>query len=153
MLTFYAEPMREAYRGLLRFALEISATFSLVTRHDMKANRDHERCLDDLRPFLLEERKVKEWPGTRIHGTATLRLYKADSEALETLYGAVRGLYRWVQPTRPEDLAFYDSRGRCWLETTAHEHTGFVDDSLIDPKRLTMSAPGIDLRPYRTRST
>src|SRR5262245_53963253 len=111
--------MHEAYRGLLRFALTHSATFSLVTRHDLKTNSAHDRCLDDLRPFLLDEREVSEWPGTQIDGTATLRRYKAVPAALEALYGAVKGLYRWVQPARPEDLAFYDAQGRCWLESTA----------------------------------
>jgi hypothetical protein len=150
MLTFHAEPMREAYRGLLQFALASSATFSLVTQHDMKANRDHDRCLDDLRSFLLEEREVSAWPGTQIDGTATLRRFEASPDALETLFSAVRGLYGWVQPSRPEDLAFYDSQGRCWLESTAHEHMGFVDDALVDVKSLSRMAPGIDLRPYRT---
>jgi hypothetical protein len=152
VLTFHAEPMREAYRGLLQFALTHSATFSLVTRHDMKTRQSHDQCLNQLRPLLLDEQDVREWPGTRIDGTATLRRYKADLLALEPLCGAVKGLYRWVQPDHPEDLAFYDSQGRCWLETTAHEHLAFVDDTLVDVKGLVKAAPGIDLRAYQTQS-
>jgi hypothetical protein len=75
VLTFHAEPMREAYRGLLQFALTHSAAFSLVTRHDMKTRQSQDQCLDQLRPFLLDERDVREWPGTRIDGMATLVTY------------------------------------------------------------------------------
>jgi len=152
MLTFHAEPMREAYRGLPQFALTSSAAFSLVTRHDMKTRQSHDQCLDQLRPFLLDERDVREWPGTRIDGTATMRRYKADPAALEPLYGAVKGVYRWVQPDHPEDLAFYDSERRCWLETTAHEHMAFVDERLVDVEGLVETVPGIDLRSFRTGS-
>jgi hypothetical protein len=140
---FHAEPMREAYRGLLRFALMQSAAFSLVTRRDLKAGDSHNRCLDELRPFLLDERVVD--------GVATLRRYRADPGAIETLFGAVRGLYGWVQPKHPEDLAFYDSEGRCWLETVAHEHMGFVNETIVDVNSLVRMAPGLDLRPYQDR--
>jgi hypothetical protein len=143
----HAEPMHDAYRGLLRFALEHSASFSLVTRHDMKSKDSHNRCLDALRVFLLDEREVSEWPGTRITGLATLRRYKADSAAFETLFQEVRGLYGWVQRNHPEDLAFYDPKGRCWLQTTAHESMAFVDETLVDVNVLRRMAPGLDLRP------
>jgi len=148
VLSFHAEPMNEAYRGLLQFALAHSATFTLVTRHDLKTRKSHNQCLENLQPFLLEEREVCEWPGTRlINGTATLRRYKAVPDAFEPLYGAGKGLYQWVQPDLPEDLAFYDSQGRCWLESTAHEKMAFVDDRLIHLKSLSRTAPGVDLRP------
>jgi len=70
MLTFHAEPMREAYRGLLQFALTNSAAFSLVTRHDMKTRQSHDQCLDQLRPFLLDERDETFASGPELESTA-----------------------------------------------------------------------------------
>jgi hypothetical protein len=143
-----SEPKGESYDALVKFALSLGGTFSLVTRRKpLGANADHDDVLERLRPFLIEEKKVKSWPGGRSgRGLATLRRYRCDRAARAVLVEAVVGLYGWVQPSRPEDLAFYDTRGRCWLETTTHEGEAYVHDDLVAGTSLQRAVPQLALR-------
>lgn len=153
MLEIVHEPRGATYEALIRFALSLRGTFSLVTRgKPLGANAEHDHVLDRLRPFLIEEMKVKKWPGTRIHGgTAVLHRYRGEPAALTVLVDTVGGLYDWVQVRRPEDLAFYDTEGRCWLETTTHEGDAFIHDELIDVTRLQKAVPQLTLRSFPPR--
>ena len=150
MLTIVGEPRGPTYEALIKFALSLRGTFSLVTRgKPMGANAEHDQVLGCLHPLLIEEKKVKEWPGNRIgRGTAMLRRYRSEQAALAVLAGAVVGLYGWVQASRPEDLAFYDAKGRCWFETTTHEEEAYVHDDLVDVASLQKAVPQLVLRPY-----
>jgi hypothetical protein len=154
MLKIVDEPRGATYEALIRFALSLRGTFSLVTRgKPMGANAEHDHVLERLHPFLIDERKVKKWPGNRIRGgTAVLHRYRSEQAALTVLVDAVSGLYDWVQVRRPEDLAFYDTEGRCWLETTTHEGYAFIHDELIDVARLHKAVPQLTLRLYPLRN-
>jgi hypothetical protein len=154
MLKIVEEPRGATYEALIRFALSLRGTFSLVTRgKPMGANAEHDQVLGLLHPFLIEETKVKTWPGNKIgRGTAVLRSYRAEQAAHTVLVEAVGGLFDWVQARRPEDLAFYDTKGRCWLETTTHEGDAFIHDELVvDVSRLQKAVPQLTLRPYPPR--
>lgn len=150
MLMIVREPEGETYDALVKFALSLGGTFSLVTRRKpLGANAEHDDVLERLRPFLIDEEKVKAWPGGRSgRGLATLRRYRCDRSARDVLVEAVVGLYGWVQSRRPEDLAFYDANGRCWFESTTHESEAFIHDDLVDVAALKRAAPQLVLRPH-----
>jgi hypothetical protein len=96
--------------------------FSLVCR-EKTALADHpSRTLQRLRGWCVEEREVSEWPGTVLIGhSARLYLFEASPEAIEVLCEGVDGLFGWLGPDEPEDLAFYRRDGSVFLESIAHE--------------------------------
>jgi hypothetical protein len=97
----------------------------------------------DLRPFLVQEVETSEWPGTQLLGhSALIRTYRVSPKCTQVLAGA-GGLYAWLSPQRPEDLAFYTADGHCWLGTVAHEKDAFVvlDSSALHA--LRKAVPGL----------
>lgn len=149
MLMIVGEPKGTTYEALIRFAFSLGGTFSLVTRgKPLGANEEHDHVLDRLRPFLIVEAKVKVWPGNRAgRGMAILHSYRCERGALAVLVDAVGGLFGWVQASRPEDLAFYDAKGRCWFQTTTHEGEAFVHDDVVEIAALRKAVPQLILKP------
>lgn len=58
--------------------------------------------------------------------TARLLEYRFDKDMASVIGKAVEGLFDWVQPERPEDLALIEPSGVAWLTTIAHERDAFV---------------------------
>jgi len=115
------------YQQLLNWALDQCVTFSLVTRKGTET--DKEQVINKLlAPFLIEETKVNEWPGTKVFGPPehTLRLYKLDRASIKILSEA-SSVYSWVSPDRPEDIAFYKENKFLWFGSVAHESMAFFN--------------------------
>jgi hypothetical protein len=97
-----------------------------VQRKGCGFDPEAEAILVDLSPALRQEREVSEWPGTRLlMGTALLREYELTERTRDALSRAVRGLYGWCQPARPEDLILWRADGEPWLVSIAHERDGY----------------------------
>ena len=113
------------YQQLLNWALEECETFTLVTRKGSETKQE-ENINTSLKPFLLEETKVNEWPGTKVSGPPehTLRSYKLDRKSIKILSNA-NSVFSWLSPERPEDIAFYKENKQLWFGSVAHENMAF----------------------------
>lgn len=117
------------YKALLQWSLENCSTFSLVWRTSLPFNDKAKDIERKLKPYLITEEKTNQWPGTKIHGPADniLRFYKLTSASLQIL-AVTGGIYNWESPDFPEDLAFYNSAGRPWFGSVAHEKMAFFPE-------------------------
>lgn len=115
------EPKGKAYRQLIALASEMCASFSLVWRDESKFAPSADEIACFLRPFLIKENRTNEWPGTKVFDQlASVRHYRMSTGAVAVLE-RVEGLYSWLGPALPEDLAFYTSDETLWLGSIAHE--------------------------------
>jgi hypothetical protein len=127
-----AEPRGESYEALLTIARRVASTFSLVWRNQLRFDRSSGEIREKLAPDLTREEEASEWPGTTIYGaTASVCHYALSQRSVEILREA-EGLYSWLAPKRPEDLAFY-RKGKCWLASVAHEHEAWVYPEVLPP--------------------
>jgi hypothetical protein len=141
-----SEPVGATYRALLAFAEGRSGRFSLVWRHQLSFDASAAAIERRLRPFLIDETETAEWPGTTLIGhSAILRSYRLTAESVRELATAGR-LFAWEAPSRPEDLAFYDPDGRCWLASIAHEREAFVTLDAAGLKELAVAVPQLAFR-------
>lgn len=139
------EPTGDTYRGLLRFAAAVGSLFSLVWREQFRFDESALGIRRRLEGELVSESWTDEWPGTRLLGhMATVRKYRLSASSLAVISEA-RGLYSWLEPVLPEDLAFYEPDGHVWLGSIAHERDAFVDPAAVDVEDLITRVPGLRL--------
>jgi hypothetical protein len=151
--SLLSEPADSAYLQLLAFAESRATTFSLVWREQLSFDPSAESIEASLRPFLEREVRTSEWPGTQIIGHfAIVRFYRLTPVSAEVL-ALASGLYAWVAPQLPEDLAFYAADGRCWLGSVAHEQDSFVDRDPDGLKALRDAVPALALSKSRGSGT
>ena len=143
-----AEPKGKTYIDLLNFAASRCESFSLVWRDQFKFELSAYEIKRTLKPFLVSNIRTDEWPGTKLIGhEAIVRRYRVADESIKLLHAA-GGLYSWLQPDLPEDLAFYSSGDAVWLATISHEHEAwFLDESLL-PAEIYAHVPDIRLREH-----
>jgi hypothetical protein len=96
---------------------------------------------------MEREERAHRWPGTELLGgePALVRYYRLNERTLEVLLEAP-GLYSWVAPDRPEDLALYHRGGGLWLGSVAHERDAFLGPAVSWRSRLLALVPGLDAR-------
>src|SRR5438309_1494944 len=98
MFEIVAEPAGPTYEALLACALLDCNRFSVVTQASLHHDTSTFSFLSELSPFLVSERIVTEWPGTRLHGpTATLWTCELSQAAMPLLQ-RVQSLYSWRAP-------------------------------------------------------
>jgi hypothetical protein len=142
--TLIEEPRGARYVQLLRTGLGSCVLATLVERQECKVAPSGKAIIDALKPFLKDERKVSEWPGTTLFGhQATLREYELTESCVDYLSSAVEGLFDWVQPGALEDLVLYRRDGTPWLVTIAHERDGYFVLSLSEFESLPMDLRGL----------
>jgi hypothetical protein len=145
LVTILEEPRAETYVALLQFALRQNSLFSLVWRDQLDFAQSARGIADALRPALVSTRRTDQWPGTQLLGHfATVCVYRMSRAALGTLVSA-DGLYAWLAPKRPEDLAFYLSEDVPWLGSIAHERDAFIYSRTVDLQELRAAAQGLKL--------
>jgi len=141
------EPAGDVYAALIRFAQTECPTFSLMWRDDIRQSAAAFVVAESLAADLIEERRVWEWPGTRVYDAPKLlRSYRFTLRALTVLLAAP-SLYAWRVPDRPEDLAFYGSDGTLWLGSIAHEANAFFGPAAPDEHILLAAVPGLRISP------
>lgn len=112
--------MNLSYNELLQKAKSECDSFSLVWRAEFKFNENAKSVENSLKPYLLKEQLVKEWPGTQLlKADALLRTYLVNAASMEILK-MTGDIYKWLSPDYPEDLAFY-KKGKVWFASIAHE--------------------------------
>ena len=142
-MTIYKEPRGDAYEALLRALLPFSRRFSLTVQADMGVECS-EGCvalLARLSALGAEQVQRSDWPGTAL-GSRTAAVWTCDisEESLDELL-VVDGLYEWIMPDYPEDLAFYRQNGSVVLGSIAHEQEGFLELSKEELEALARSWP------------
>ena len=56
------------------------------------------KLISDLSTFLIEEKEVQEWPGTKLlTGKAKLYRYNLRSESASILHRTENNLFNWLQ--------------------------------------------------------
>ncbi len=64
-------------------------------------------------------------------------------ESVSLLQGAVRGLFGWRAPERPESLSLWRSDGSPWLVSVAHEHIAYMELTSFERLLLSRIASGV----------
>lgn len=125
-LNFIAE-------NILEIVPHFCSQFSLVLRDKVELSRKGISFLEELQPYFVEARRSSSWPGTElINGEATIQTYKVCKETV-ALIKTVGNLFNFVSPEYPEDVCFYESDGKPWLITIAHENDLYFS---VGPKDL-----------------
>lgn len=94
--------------------------FSFVWRDDLDFNESSKQFESVLRPFLVNEDRVSEWPGTELEEvSATIRYYKL-CEGSANILKKFSTPAVFLSPDYPEDLAFYRN-GELVYGSCSHE--------------------------------
>jgi hypothetical protein len=149
IIDILTEPKGQTYASLIEFAGTRCVSFSLSWRKQFRFNQTAHRIADLLKPFLVSMVSTSEWPGTQLigHG-AILRRYRIADRSLKVL-GEVSGLYSWMSPELPEDLAFYSTSGECWLASISHERQAWFQDERLTLEEIRTRVPGIEVGMHR----
>ncbi len=146
-LDIVEEPAGRTYADLLALASEVCASFSLVWPDELEFEPHADGIASALSEFLIREERSDRWPGTELlDHEATIRHYRISPEAMHVLQRAP-GLYAWLAPDRPEDLAFYTNQGAVWLTSVAHERDGWIDDECMSEAAIHARVPGLKIVP------
>ena len=109
--------------GLLNYA----DSFSFVIREENEISQNVKNLISDLSIFLIEEKEVQEWPGTKLLlGNAKIYRFNLSSESAFILHKYDNCLYNWVQPELPEDLVFYKEQQPVFTSIT-HENDAYFE--------------------------
>lgn len=142
-----AEPKGQTYIDLLNFAASRCDSFSLVWNAQPRWENSAKEMKQALKPFLVSNLRTDEWPGTRlIGGTALVRRYQVSDESVKLLQ-KVGGLYSWLQPKLPEDLAFYTGEV-VWLASISHEQEAWFLEESLRTAEIYAYVPEIKIKPH-----
>lgn len=122
------EAVGDDYRALLRALCDISSRALLVERDHDWLGADGKRIQRLLQPHLIRIRRQAQWPGTQLLCGAQTEVYyyRFDRHNLDLFSSAVSGLYGWLGPDAPEDLALLRDDESAALMSIAHEHDASV---------------------------
>jgi hypothetical protein len=154
---FDREPRGSAYDAFVSFACEFSASVLLVVHPYTGLGPTGSRVLADLQPWLLRSEDRQTWPGTgrwpdaeelppgteSLFDTARVHVFRATGEVAAILQDACRGVFDWLQPRRPEDLAFLDDKEHAWFGSIAHEREAFLDVTDDEFQQIAKALPWI----------
>lgn len=143
VLEIVKEPQGQIYKALVRFTAERCNSFSLVWCRQLDFDPSAQQFAVALQPWLISEAETKSWPGTK--GPLALvrhyRMVRGSGEILQS----VEGLYSWLAPDLPEDLAFYDATGRAWLTSVAHEKMAWIEDATLSLEEVRENVLGLEI--------
>lgn len=109
--------------------------------------------LDALSEYTVRVVDQKEWPGTKLMRAAVpVFWFRPTPEVVTILKASVQGLYGWIFPNLPEDLAFYWPDGGLMLGTISHERLAFLNLEEEEADAFRREAPHISLRSQREQS-
>ena len=116
----------------------------MVVRDDLGLSEAGQALLARLEFQLLERKRGSSWPGTTLIGhEATILRFALGEGVLDELAAAAGGLFRWQQPTLPEDLAFIRSDGTAILSSICHEHDAYLELSDDEYHSLIGALPDV----------
>lgn len=107
---------------ILDWATSNASAFSLVWRENFKFKKSAKHIEKKLEKYLVGVELTNEWPGTKVMGPAYTRIqfYRVTKKSSKLLkeFGPI---FKWLAPKYPEDLAFYDKKGKPIFGSVAHE--------------------------------
>ena len=107
--------------------LNYTETFSFVIREETDVSKEVNELLEDLKEYLIETKKVSEWPGTKLlWEQAALYTYHLNNESAYLLYKCEDYLFKWLLPQLPEDLVFY-KKNRPFFVSITHEKEAYFE--------------------------
>ena len=130
MIDAKINSIKELTTGLLKYA----DTFSFVLREENGISENAKVIISDLSIFLIEEKEVDEWPGTKLLlDQAKMFTFYLNPESAFILSKHNDNLHEWVQPNLPEDLVFYRDNQAVFVSIT-HENDAYfeLDENAID---------------------
>lgn len=135
------------YSGIIDFCCTRCTTFSFVVNERAGASQAAIDLIENAKVSFKEIRDQITWPGggTLIDGYSCQVYYIEVSGDSIQLLKTVDGLYDWVHPNMPEDLAFYRPDEEPFFVVVGHEGISFFD---IDEEELTLlksEIPGLEL--------
>ncbi len=136
---------RTQYKALVRFAVSVSGTLSVVVRDYNELNQRGLGFLEKLEPYLLRKSETNSWPGTVLHNVPATVLYYRCGENIYDLLVTPKNLYHWRHPDFPEDLSFYTGNGQIWFGSIAHEHDAFFVSGFFTREEILSNVPGLRL--------
>jgi hypothetical protein len=144
--TITKEPRGLLYRNLLTFALPLCNQLVMVVREPDKLSDYWRAVQSKLKPFLIEQTKANEWPGTQCRAKVDLFRYRFEAASAGIFARAAHRLYEWVEPRLPEDLSLLRPDDRPWLVVIAHERDAYIDMTDEEMLELTAKLPNLQLK-------
>jgi len=136
------------YKMLLSSLVSYVPYFSLVVRETLTLDSKGQEVLDLLKPFLISEDNVSEWPGTKLYdGTAKLFIFILNTKTISILLDFSNNIFDWVQPSLPEDLCLLRNDKAGLFISISHEKDFYFEltnkeyiklDKLLPQLKLTL---------------
>jgi hypothetical protein len=153
MVTTYwikALPSQAAYGALLDLCAESCTSFSLVLNSSVSPQPSESATsfVAKLEPFVLSDELKTSWPGGGTVAPGKFgRVIRAKmcDDTLSLLKAAASDLYEWLQPSLPEDPAFYRDDGTVYLATISHEGCAFFELQPAELTQLISKLPFLEL--------
>lgn len=115
------------FKYLLEYIRNFAFAFTFVVRSEIEISKPALLLIKRLESYLIENKKVSEWPGTQLQGkTAELYKYRLDGVSQAILLETSCSLFDWVQPEMPEDLSFIYQNGQNCLTNISHEKDAWL---------------------------
>ena len=130
---FVDDADRVTYGRVINTLVNLASSFGLV-ENDREPLRERS-ALDLLRPFLMDEKIVSEWPGTFLFPGDKVKqyIYDLNDESAFLLITEAEWFFDWDFRHKPGDLHFLRADGTpilvnisgeesVWVSLTLHEH-------------------------------
>ena len=158
MISVIGQIRGEDYKRFVSFALSNSDAVMLIFQN---YGRPFKKRIKEIRhalkPFRIASRnnhkngeKEFKWPGTVTWTDDSLSLIHADvyrlAPEVEAYILSADDIFSWMYPERPEDISFF-YKGKCWIDTTAHEEYCNIYDHEPEMARL-LDSMGIEYESY-----
>lgn len=134
------------YRSFLLYSRTIAHSICMIVPDGTQSN-EIVSVLARLRPWLLSQVEVREWPGTRIEDpaeTAVRYAYELSEEVVGLVGGFADQVYAWQSPGLPEDPHIVRADGSLWFGSTTTEGWSWLEPRPDELENLLLAAPGID---------
>lgn len=132
--------MNLSYEQILTRASKEADTFSLTWRPEFRFSKKAAQIEKKLKPYQRNEQITSSWPGTDLTGgTALVRTYSLN-EATVAVLSQVPGIFSWLAPHYPEDLAFYKNGAVVFWSVAHEEEAGFAAQPSLQADR-SLSRP------------
>lgn len=144
-LTFGVEPCGDEYVELIEFCCSKATAFLLVVRDpERDPGLGVGRSLQALAPWLVEQKRAREWPGTvLLADEAAVCRSRVDERLGAELLRQRERLFGWIHPEKPEDPCFLRADGGPLLVTISHEHDAFLSLASAEVDAVSRELPAL----------
>lgn len=135
----------DQYRSFIHSMAQMFPICSLACQNLLMLRSRCLSALDRLRPFLISEEDVDEYPGSFGYppGAVKCLKYQTTPECVRVLCDTCSSLFEWENTDLPEDLAFYREDGTNSFGSVSHEGYCFFVFSPSELEKLRDNFPEI----------